>query len=139
MPNPKWVKGISGNPKGRPKTSVKDLVKSHPQAHELVSKLFDVAMDDADKRQISAWRILLPKMVPDLKAQTLEVEQKNITGVIVLPQKVGLDPAKVSTLKQSESVTISDALPESLPKSQADNGQQSATIDSAIEEESLTS
>ena len=137
MANPKWVKGISGNPKGRPKTSVKDLVKSHPQAHELVSKLFDVAMNDSDKRQISAWRILLPKMVPDLKATTLEVEQKNITGVIVLPQKVELDPANVSTSKQAESLTISDALPESLPASSTENGHRLATDDKVIEDKSL--
>ena len=91
MPTPKWVKGQSGNPKGRPKTSVKDLVRLHPQRNELVQKLFDVAMNDADKRQVSAWRILLPKMVPDLKAMQMEVEQKNVTGVIVLPPKVELD------------------------------------------------
>jgi len=107
MPSPKWVKGQSGNPKGRPKTSVKDLVKSHPQAHELVQKLFNVAMNDEDKRQISAWRILLPKMVPDLKSATLEVEQKGITGVIVLPQKVPLDSTNGQSASETFSVPVS--------------------------------
>ena len=106
MAGGKWLKGQSGNPKGRPKTSVKELVKSHPQANELVQKLFDVAMDDMDKRQVSAWRILLPKMVPDLKAQTLEVEHRNLTGVIVLPPKVALDPAIISTSEQAERSTF---------------------------------
>lgn len=101
-----WLKGVSGNPKGRPKTSVKDLVRLHPQRNELVQKLFDVAMDDGDKRQVSAWRILLPKMVPDLKAMQMEVEQKQISGVIVLPEKVALDPPKVSTIGGSESETF---------------------------------
>lgn len=101
-----WLKGVSGNPKGRPKTSVKDLVRLHPQRNELVQKLFDVAMNDTDKRQVSAWRILLPKMVPDLKAMQMEVEQKAITGVIVLPEKVALDPPKVSTIGGSESETF---------------------------------
>jgi|TARA_X000001388_G_scaffold61330_1_gene46824 hypothetical protein len=102
-----FKKGQSGNLAGRPKTSVSDLVKLHPQRNELVQKLFDVAMNDTDKRQVSAWRILLPKMVPDLKAMQMEVEQKSVTGVIVLPQKVPLDNPKVSMNKQSESVTIS--------------------------------
>tara|TARA_R110001592_G_scaffold27006_10_gene100587 strand:+ start:3586 stop:4029 length:444 start_codon:yes stop_codon:yes gene_type:complete len=103
----KWLKGTSGNPQGRPKSSAKDLVRLHPQKNELVQKLFDVAMNDEDKRQVSAWRILLPKMVPDLKAMQMEVEQKTISGVIVLPQKVALDPQIVSTIGQSESQTIS--------------------------------
>ena len=95
-----FKKGKSGNPLGRPRTSAKDLVRMHPQKNELVQKLFDVAMDDGDQRQVSAWRILLPKMVPDLKAMQMEVEQKSITGVIVLPEKVSLDPNNVSTSKQ---------------------------------------
>ena len=101
-----FKKGQSGNLAGRPKTSVKDLVRLHPQRNELVQKLFDVAMNDDDKRQVSAWRILLPKMVPDLKAMQMEVEQKGVTGVIVLPQKVPLDTPKVSTIEQSESETF---------------------------------
>jgi len=101
-----FKKGQSGNLAGRPKTSVSDLVKLHPQRNELVQKLFDVAMNDTDKRQVSAWRILLPKMVPDLKAMQMEVEQKGVTGVIVLPQKVPLDSRKVSMNEQSESITI---------------------------------
>jgi len=101
-----FKKGQSGNVAGRPKTSVKDLVRLHPQRNDLVQKLFDVAMNDNDKRQVSAWRILLPKMVPDLKAMQMEVEQKNITGVIVLPQKVPLDDPKVSTIGQSVSETF---------------------------------
>ena len=101
-----FKKGQSGNVAGRPKTSVKDLVRLHPQRNELVQKLFDVAMNDQDKRQVSAWRILLPKMVPDLKAMQMEVEQKNITGVIVLPQKVPLDTPNVSTDAQSVSETF---------------------------------
>ena len=101
-----WLKGVSGNPKGRPKTSVKDMVRLHPQRNDLVQKLFDVAMNDEDKRQVSAWRILLPKMVPDLKAMQMEVEQKSIAGVIILPEKVALDPPKVTTLSQAESETF---------------------------------
>ena len=101
-----FKKGISGNPGGRPKTSVKDLVRLHPQRNELVQKLFDVAMDDADKRQVSAWRILLPKMVPDLKAMQMEVEQKKLEGVIVLPEKVALDPQKVYTIEGGASETF---------------------------------
>ena len=97
-----FKKGVSGNPLGRPKTSVKDLVRLHPQRNELVQKLFDVAMNDQDKRQVSAWRILLPKMVPDLKAMQMEVEQKSINGVIVLPEKVPLDAPKVYLNGQAE-------------------------------------
>ena len=137
MANPKWIKGVSGNPNGRPKTSVKDLVKSHPQATELVSKLFEVAMNDKDKRQISAWRILLPKMVPDLKAQTLEVEQKSITGVIVLPEKVALDSPKVSTVKQVASETFSESLPGTLPDSETGNGVDSESFNTSTEEKPL--
>ena len=116
-----FKKGISGNPGGRTKTSVKDLVRLHPQRNELVQKLFDVAMDDQDKRQVSAWRILLPKMVPDLKAMQMEVEQKKLEGVIVLPEKVALDPQNVYTIGQSERETFpgralpGDVVPGSVP------------------------
>lgn len=122
-----FKKGISGNPNGRPKTSVKDLVRMHPQRNELVQKLFDVAMDDGDTRQVSAWRILLPKMVPDLKAMQMEVEQKQITGVIVLPEKVSLDPPKVSTTGQSESQTF---LGSGSEDQSMNDGHQMATNDS---------
>jgi hypothetical protein len=122
-----FKKGLSGNPNGRPKTSVKDLVRMHPQRNELVQKLFDVAMDDADKRQVSAWRILLPKMVPDLKAMQMEVEQKQITGVIVLPEKVSLDPPKISTTGQSESQTF---LGSGSDDQSMNDGHQMATNDS---------
>ena len=129
-----WLKGVSGNPKGRPKTSVKDLVRLHPQRNELVQKLFDVAMNDQDKRQVSAWRILLPKMVPDLKAMQMEVEQKTINGVIVLPEKVALDPPKVSTIGGSESETFqSGALPGDTDPGLTD-GHNMATNDTATEE-----
>lgn len=122
-----FKKGISGNPNGRPKTSVKDLVRMHPQRNELVQKLFDVAMDDGDTRQVSAWRILLPKMVPDLKAMQMEVEQKQITGVIVLPEKVSLDPPKISTTGQSESQTF---LGSGSEDQSMNDGHQMATNDS---------
>tara|TARA_R100000084_G_C4654983_1_gene152208 strand:- start:4899 stop:5264 length:366 start_codon:yes stop_codon:yes gene_type:complete len=116
-----FIKGESGNPTGRPKTSVKDLVRNHPQKNELIQKLFDVAMNDDDKRQVSAWRILLPKLVPDLKAMQLEVEQKGITGVIVLPEKAPLDPPKISTTGQAVSETF---LPTESPGDVGDPGPE---------------
>lgn len=123
-----FKKGQSGNPLGRPKTSTKDLVRMHPQKNELVQKLFDVAMDDGDKRQVSAWRILLPKMVPDLKAMQMEVEQKGITGVIVLPPKVELDPKKISTSAQAESETFLGAGPSDVSQAESQaNGHKMGT------------
>lgn len=119
-----FVKGVSGNPLGRPKTSVKDLVRLHPQRNDLVQKLFDVAMNDTDKRQVSAWRILLPKMVPDLKAMQMEVEQKSISGVIVLPEKVALDPQLVSTTRQAESETFLPDLDGPAPIDKVTDGLQ---------------
>lgn len=118
-----FKKGESGNLAGRPKTGVRDLVKLHPQRNELVQKLFDVAMNDTDKRQVSAWRILLPKMVPDLKAMQMEVEQTKITGVIILPEKTPLDPPKVSIRGQGESYTI---LPDDESRDGADTESKKA-------------
>tara|TARA_R100001082_G_scaffold36429_2_gene19147 strand:- start:14263 stop:14739 length:477 start_codon:yes stop_codon:yes gene_type:complete len=130
-----FKKGQSGNPLGRPKTSAKDLVRMHPQKNELVQKLFDVAMDDGDKRQVSAWRILLPKMVPDLKAMQMEVEQKNITGVIVLPPKVELDPKKISTSGQSESETFLNPGPGDVSQAESQaNGHNVGTNQSSPRE-----
>tara|TARA_R100000231_G_scaffold135884_1_gene110682 strand:+ start:571 stop:1020 length:450 start_codon:yes stop_codon:yes gene_type:complete len=134
-----FKKGQSGNLAGRPKTSVKDLVRLHPQRNELVQKLFDVAMNDQDKRQVSAWRILLPKMVPDLKAMQMEVEQKNITGVIVLPQKVPLDDPKVSTIEQSESETfLPGDVSQGSAESQVNSGQKVDKFNSTEEKDSLS-
>ena len=89
-----FKKGISGNPGGRPKTSVKDLVRLHPQRNELVQKLFDVAMDDQDKRQVSAWRILLPKIQSDrVSVKLFQVERYQVTlcqdrclGILMAPK-----------------------------------------------------
>ena len=134
-----FKKGVSGNPLGRPKTSVKDLVRLHPQRNDLVQKLFDVAMNDQDKRQVSAWRILLPKMVPDLKAMQMEVEQKSINGVIVLPEKVALDPQLVSTNGQSASETFLPGQDESGPGQGVTDGLQMDTapsVETRLESES---
>jgi len=84
----KFKKGQSGNPKGRPKTGWGDQIRKHPKAPEVINRIFTAAMDDTDPRQGTAWKVLMDRLAPQLKAEQIKVETDGATpGVIILPTK----------------------------------------------------
>ena len=88
-----WKKGQSGNPNGRPKKgdSVADLIKRSRHNGEMVKKLYKVAgtlgTKDEHKQALACAKILLDKIVPDLKSQELQVENTN-PGYVLLPTPI---------------------------------------------------
>lgn len=72
MPTPKFKKGISGNPKGRPKTKVPinalrtTIADNMP---DIITKLVELAKGG----DVQAARVLLDRVCPALKPQALPV------------------------------------------------------------------
>ena len=90
---PKWKKGESGNPLGspkggRPKTSWGERIRRHPKAANVINRIYRAAMDDTDERQGTAWKILMDRLAPSLKAEEVKIKtDDNARGVIILPEK----------------------------------------------------
>tara|TARA_Y100001972_G_C7644449_1_gene323798 strand:+ start:1047 stop:1382 length:336 start_codon:yes stop_codon:yes gene_type:complete len=88
-----WKPNQSGNPKGRPKKgdAVADLIKRSRHNGEMVKKLYKVAgtlgTKNEHKQALACAKILLDKIVPDLKSQELQVENTN-PGYVLLPTPI---------------------------------------------------
>lgn len=93
-----WTKGQSGNPNGRPKKgkSVADLLKRSKHNGNMVKKLYKVAgtlgTKNEHKQALACAKIILDKIVPDLKSQELQVENTN-PGYVLLPQPIDVSKA----------------------------------------------
>jgi len=85
--NPNWVKGVSGNPKGRKPSHFGQYLREHPSTPLVLEKIIGAALDDDDPRQKDAWKIVANKIAPDLKAQEITAEVATHIGVIALPSK----------------------------------------------------
>ena len=85
--NPNWVKGVSGNPKGRNPSHFGQYLREHPSTPLVLEKIIGAALDDDDPRQKDAWKIVANKIAPDLKAQEITAEVATHIGVIALPSK----------------------------------------------------
>ena len=85
--NPNWVKGVSGNPKGRKPSHFGQYLREHPSTPLVLEKILTAALDDDDPRQKDAWKIVANKIAPDLKAQEITAEVASHIGVIALPPK----------------------------------------------------
>lgn len=73
---------------GRPKTGWGDAIRKHPKVADLIDKIFVTAMDDVDERQAQAWKLLMDRIAPQLKAETVTLDTDNsVKGVIILPEK----------------------------------------------------
>ena len=115
--NPNWVKGVSGNPKGRPPEHFGKYLRAHPSVPLVIEKILTAALDDDDPRQKDAWKIVANKVAPDLKAQEIKTDVSNHIGVIVMPPKNIIDtPAPPTPLPLSKSPQVRDSRPNySLP------------------------
>ena len=85
--NPNWVKGVSGNPKGRKPSHFGQYLREHPSSPLVLEKIITAALDDDDPRQKDAWKIVANKIAPDLKAQEITADVATHIGVIALPSK----------------------------------------------------
>tara|TARA_Y100000592_G_scaffold55369_1_gene87114 strand:+ start:21127 stop:21423 length:297 start_codon:yes stop_codon:yes gene_type:complete len=80
------------NKGGRPKTGWGDAIRKHPKVPEVLDKIFFAALDDTDDRQTNAWKLLMDRIAPQLKAETVTLDtDSSIKGVIVLPEKKPLE------------------------------------------------
>ena len=101
--NPNWVKGVSGNPKGRKPSHFGKYLREHPSTPLVIEKILSAALNDDDARQKDAWKIIANKIAPDLKSQEIKADVSNHIGVIALPSKKAtplpsiIDPSLSST------------------------------------------
>jgi hypothetical protein len=88
----KFKPGQSGNPKGsvkgRKNTSWGKEMRSHPNVPKVINRIYKAALDDADDRQGTAWKLIMDRIAPQLKAEQVRIETDGKTpGVIILPEK----------------------------------------------------
>ena len=96
----KYKKGQSGNPKGRPKSGWGEQIRNHPNAPNVINRIFKSAMDDTDERQGTAWKLLMDRIAPQLKAETVTLDTDNsVKGVIILPEKKPIESVEVEEKK----------------------------------------
>ena len=57
-------------------------------------------MDDTDDRQPNAWKLLMDRIAPQLKAETVTLDtDSSVKGVIVLPEKKPIEVAEINEEK----------------------------------------
>jgi len=66
-----FQKGASGNPRGRPRSSLSTTVRDRIAAH--LDELVDVLLDRGRQGDVAAARTLLERVAPALKAEELPV------------------------------------------------------------------
>ncbi len=85
---------------GRPKTGWGDAIRKHPAVPNVIDKIFTAAMDDSDDRQPNAWKLLMDRIAPQLKAETVTLDtDSSVKGVIVLPEKKPIEVAEINEEK----------------------------------------
>ena len=85
---------------GRPKTGWGDQIRKHPAVPELIDKIYSSALDDTDDRQTNAWKLLMDRIAPQLKAETVTLDTDNsVKGVIILPEKKPIESVEVEEKK----------------------------------------
>ena len=63
-----WMKGQSGNPKGRPRKSQKTMAQLRSKISEHLPDVIEVLADAAKEGDVQAARILVERCVPSMRA-----------------------------------------------------------------------
>jgi|TARA_Y100000310_G_scaffold208709_1_gene209322 hypothetical protein len=80
----RFKKGYSANPKGRG-TEFGIWLRNNPKSKTVWEKILSAAIDDEDKRQTVAWKLVADRTAPALRASKLEVKDDSAAPVIMIP------------------------------------------------------
>jgi len=124
--NPNWVPGVSGNPAGRRPSHFGRYLREHPSVPLVLEKILAAALDDNDPRQKDAWKIVVNKVAPDLKAQEIKTDIQSHIGVIMMPVKVPIESSN------GNGRLLGDEIDAEVPKDNKDHvreGEDAAQLD----------
>jgi len=87
----RWSKGVSGNPKGRPKMNdtIVERFRGNENCQSIINKLFAVAntLDDPTphKDALASVKLIVERLIPSLKSSDLQIETSEL-GYVILPE-----------------------------------------------------
>ena len=117
---PKFEKGVSGNPKGRPvekkKQELTKLLRNHGKIPSLINKMVKIAMTidkpkgQAHKDSGTMAKLILERCVPTMRSEERKISSDAKSTIIVIPSEtIATISNKVDIEDDSEEILDFDA------------------------------
>tara|TARA_Y100000593_G_C4305444_1_gene335486 strand:+ start:1445 stop:1858 length:414 start_codon:yes stop_codon:yes gene_type:complete len=91
-----WLKGQSGNPKGRPPKgkSVAEKFRENPTGEKVLQQIFEIAStlgeDNQHSDALQCAKLVIERLVPALKSSELKMSSED-SGVIIMPPQIPVE------------------------------------------------